>query len=102
MTARRGKRVPQRTCVGCRRTAPQQAFVRVVRTAERMVLVDQEKRTAGRGAYLCPKAACWERALKGRRLANALRTTLSNVEQERLRRIGANFPAPETGQGDDD
>ncbi len=97
MTARRRKRVPQRTCVGCRRTAPQQALVRLVRTAERMVLVDQEERTPGRGAYLCPKTACWERALQGRRLANALRTTLSNADQERLWRIGANFPAPETG-----
>lgn len=101
MTTRRAKRVPQRTCVGCRRTGPQQIFVRLVRTAERMVLVDQEGHTAGRGAYLCPKATCWESALKGRRLANALRTTLSNADQERLRRIGANFPAAETGQHDD-
>lgn len=72
-------------------------FVRLVRTTERMVLVDQEERTAGRGAYLCPKTACWEKALKGKRLANALRTTLSNADHERLQRIGANFPAAETG-----
>jgi predicted RNA-binding protein YlxR (DUF448 family) len=38
---------------------------------------------AGRGAYLHNRRACWELGLKGS-LAQALRTTLTNEDKERL------------------
>lgn len=47
-----------------------------MRTPEGGVHVDERERSPGRGAYLCDRAACWERALveqRGGVLAQALR-----------------------------
>ncbi len=50
-----------------------------MRTPEGGVHVDERERRPGRGAYLCDRAACWERALveqRGGALAQALRAPL--------------------------
>lgn len=101
MATRPAKRTPQRTCVGCRRTADQRDFVRLVRSADGAVAVDREGRAGGRGASLCPNSDCWRAALKGNRLAGALRTTLSSADRERLQRIGESLVDTETGPGND-
>lgn len=80
--AKRGRHVPQRTCVGCRETEAKSNLMRLVRTAEG-VQVDPGGRLAGRGAYVHDRASCWQSALKGP-LARALRTQLTNEEQARL------------------
>jgi uncharacterized protein len=49
---------------------------RLVRT-EDGVMVDASGRLAGRGAYLCDRPECWNRALQSGILERALRTTLS-------------------------
>ncbi|MDA1240728.1 MAG: YlxR family protein, partial [Chloroflexi bacterium] len=75
---------PQRTCVACRRSGDQRSFVRLVRSPEGGVTIDEgRRRAAGRGAYLCPDAACWTRALKGA-LASSLRTTISEADRAAL------------------
>ncbi len=80
------KRVPQRTCVGCRTTSAKRAFARVVRTPEGAVVVDATGKRNGRGAYVCARRPCWEAALTKDRLARALRTTISPADREALRR----------------
>ncbi|MEX0786762.1 MAG: YlxR family protein [Dehalococcoidia bacterium] len=82
----RPKHVPQRTCVGCRTTSAKRDFARIVRTPEGSVEVDVDGRRSGRGAYVCANRSCWEAALKGDRLARALRTTVSAADREALRR----------------
>jgi predicted RNA-binding protein YlxR (DUF448 family) len=76
MSARRAKE-PQRTCVACRRSRDRRELVRLVRTAEGEIDVDERGREPGRGAYLCVERACWDRALAGAALANALRVSPS-------------------------
>jgi predicted RNA-binding protein YlxR (DUF448 family) len=58
-------KVPQRTCVGCRRVLEQAALRRFVRIDGRWV-ADRGPRAAGRGAYLCSRA-CAERVAKNKR-----------------------------------
>jgi uncharacterized protein len=59
-----------RTCVGCGRKAPQPELIRFV--ARDGVLV--ENRTApGRGAYTCPRLACFERAAARRAFNRTLK-----------------------------
>lgn len=93
--ARRGRHVPQRTCVGCRETLAKRAMIRIVRTPDG-VRVDPGGKMPGRGAYLHDRASCWERGLKGA-LASALKTTLSIEEREALQEFIATLPA-ETGE----
>ena len=77
----RPKHVPQRTCVVCRETGAKRALTRVVRTGDGLVEVDPTGRKNGRGAYLCDKQGCWERAVSTPILAKALKT---NLTQESL------------------
>jgi uncharacterized protein len=73
--------------VACRRSLPKRQLVRLVRAGDR-VEVDETARQAGRGAYLCPEPACWEKALKGGQLEKALRGTLSREDRQRLQEQG--------------
>jgi predicted RNA-binding protein YlxR (DUF448 family) len=75
---------PVRTCVGCRQRGGKRELVRVVRTPEGPIAVDQTGRAAGRGAYLHPDQACLQRAARAGSLARALRTSLDPAETARL------------------
>jgi hypothetical protein len=79
------KHIPYRTCVGCREKQPKGRLIRIVRTPEGPVVVDEAGKARGRGAYLCRKPACWEAALKRGSLNRALRTSLQPEEIETLR-----------------
>ena len=81
----RARPVPQRTCVACRTTSAKREFVRLVRTPEGHVEIDPTGKKAGRGAYLCSTAACWELALKKDRLSAALKTRLLPEDAALLR-----------------
>lgn len=71
------KRQPQRTCIGCRQTSTKRTLIRIVRTPEGQVVIDETGKRAGRGAYLCPNRRCWEIALKEKRVGHALKTDLT-------------------------
>jgi hypothetical protein len=79
------KKVPIRTCVVCREKAGKRELFRIVRT-ERGVMVDPTGKLHGRGAYLCERPGCWERARTTDVLNKALRTMLTAEDRERLRR----------------
>jgi predicted RNA-binding protein YlxR (DUF448 family) len=78
-------RQPQRTCIACRDTGEKRGLTRIVRSADGHVSLDSAGRKPGRGAYLCEKPQCWERAL-GRNdgLARALRASVSPDDRAAL------------------
>lgn len=80
----RTRHIPVRTCVVCREKNGKRALVRVVRSDEG-VRVDLSGKLNGRGAYLCERESCWERALTSDILNKALRTTLTAEDRENLR-----------------
>jgi predicted RNA-binding protein YlxR (DUF448 family) len=67
---------PIRTCVGCGRKAPQRKLVRFV-APQGVLERDSEPRRPGRGAYTCPRSACFERAASRRAFARTLRRTVT-------------------------
>ncbi|MET0276267.1 MAG: YlxR family protein [Acidimicrobiia bacterium] len=78
---------PRRTCVGCRRVAPNHELLRV-HCSNGELLVGPG---AGRGAWLCAEhpIECLELTVKRSGLARALRTEVSGGALERLRaRLG--------------
>ena len=83
-SAQRHKNVPMRTCVVCRDKTGKRQLVRVVRSADG-VQVDPSGKLNGRGAYLCERAECWQRAIMSDVLAKALRVTLTAEDRERLK-----------------
>ena len=62
------RKIPMRMCVGCREMKPKKELLRVVRTPENEVLIDPTGKKSGRGAYICPSAACLAKARKQRQL----------------------------------
>jgi len=74
-----------RTCVACRREADKRELVRFVRHADGEVDVDTSGKAPGRGASVCADMACFEAAVARKRLAPALRASLSEEDVERLR-----------------
>lgn len=63
---------PVRMCVGCREHMPKKELIRIVRTPAGEIVADAKGKTSGRGAYICRKAACLQKARKSRALERAL------------------------------
>jgi predicted RNA-binding protein YlxR (DUF448 family) len=98
-TQPKARHIPQRTCVSCRETAAKRGLIRVVRTPEGVVEVDETGKKAGRGAYLCRRWECWQEAIRRERLATALRVKLLEADKDALRAyaeelLKAASPAP--------
>lgn len=92
---KRSKHVPQRTCVGCRETHAKRTLIRIVRTADG-VMIDPTGKKPGRGAYIHASQQCWQRALKGP-LAQTLKVTFSTMDLAELNAFGATLPDEDSG-----
>ncbi len=93
MTSSRKKHVPQRRCVACGRVRDKRELVRIVRTPEGDIRIDERGKMAGRGAYLCRARRCWDKVLgQPKVLARALRTTIGPDALETLAAYAATLP----------
>lgn len=90
----RVKKVPLRKCVGCQEMKAKRELIRVVRTPEGNIELDLTGKRAGRGAYICPNARCFDAAVHARRLAKALQC---NIGQEVLLRVREAIEGRELG-----
>ncbi|MGQ9512310.1 RNase P modulator RnpM [Thermodesulfitimonas sp.] len=87
----RHKRVPLRQCVGCREMKPKKELIRIVRTPDGAILVDQTGKKSGRGAYICASPECINAAIKNKRLQRALERDIPTeiidaIREELMRR----------------
>lgn len=62
------KKIPMRQCLGCREMKPKRELIRIVRSPEGVIALDFKGKAQGRGAYICPNAACLKRVIKARAL----------------------------------
>ena len=70
------KKIPLRQCVGCREMKPKKELIRVVKSPEGEVSLDFKGKKPGRGAYVCPRAACLAKARKAKRIERALEVAI--------------------------
>jgi predicted RNA-binding protein YlxR (DUF448 family) len=98
----RRKHVPQRSCVACRTVRPKRNLVRIVRTLEGAVAVDETSKRSGRGAYLCRQRVCWDTALAQRQLERALKVTLSAEQKVQLQEYAFDLPELLITESEDD
>lgn len=101
---KRRKQVPQRTCLVCRTIRPKRELVRIVRTPEGTVVLDETGKLNGRGGYLCRQRHCWELALRQKKLEKALKTTLTAETEAQLTQYMVGLPQsipPESEDGDE-
>ena len=80
------RRVPERRCTGCGESFPKKELIRIVRSPEGEISLDFKGKKSGRGAYICPKSACFKKARKQGRIAKSLEITISDELYEALER----------------
>ncbi|MBQ9937388.1 MAG: YlxR family protein [Oscillospiraceae bacterium] len=78
------KKIPERSCIGCKEKKPKRELIRIVRTKEGSVEVDFTGRKSGRGAYICNSVDCLNKAKKSRALSRALECEIPSEVYERL------------------
>ncbi len=78
---------PERQCIGCGRRGPQAEFLRLAlddEAAPPWVVVTGPGDPRGRGAYLCRRQACLDRALQRKAFQRAFRTAV-RVDEDEIR-----------------
>ncbi len=78
------KKIPLRKCLGCGEQFPKKDLIRVVKTKEGAIFLDETNRANGRGAYICRSAECLHKALKRKAIQRSLETALSDEVQAEL------------------
>lgn len=78
------KKIPVRRCVGCGEHFPKNTLVRVLRTPESEIVLDLTGKKSGRGAYICKKTACLNKARKSRRIEASLECTIPEEVYDRM------------------
>ena len=81
------KKVPLRSCVITKEQLPKQELLRIVRTPEGEVQVDETGKLNGRGAYIKKDIEVLEKAKKTGLLAKRLECTISDEVYEEIRKI---------------
>ncbi|MBQ3492338.1 MAG: YlxR family protein [Oscillospiraceae bacterium] len=78
------KKIPQRQCMGCRERKAKKELIRVVRGTDGVVSLDFSGKLNGRGAYICPNAACLAKAQKAKSLERSLEVPIPQEVYVRL------------------
>ena len=78
------RKVPVRRCTGCGEHFPKKELIRVLRTPEGDILLDDSGKKSGRGAYICKNASCLKKARKARRLETSLECSIPDGVYDRL------------------
>lgn len=90
MTAKK-KHVPQRTCVACRQVKNKRDLIRVVKTPDDIIVIDETGKLQGRGAYLCRQHSCWQNGLKQGSIGRALKISIDAETVKFLETYAAGF-----------
>ena len=84
------KKIPMRTCVITGEKLPKKELIRVVRTTEGNVIVDDTGKANGRGAYIKLSLETIEKAEKSKILNKKLEVEVpSSIYEELRNKVGA-------------
>ena len=81
------RKIPLRTCVVTKESLPKQELLRIVRTPEKVVKVDETGKLNGRGAYIKKDLAVLEKAMKSKILEKRLECKIEESVYEEIRNI---------------
>jgi len=83
------KKIPMRTCVITKEKLPKKELIRVVRTPEGNIIVDETGKSNGRGAYLKKDKEVINKAKNSKFLNRILETEIpDNIFNELLEVVG--------------
>ncbi len=77
-------KIPMRRCVGCGEMFAKSTLIRVLKTSDGFC-IDGTMKKNGRGAYICPKRECFDKAISKRRLEQSFKCALPQEIKVQLR-----------------
>ena len=81
------KKIPQRTCIGCKEKKEKRELIRIVKDKEGNITLDRTGRSNGRGAYICDNIKCLEKAIKTKALARTFEMEIEETVYNELRGV---------------
>lgn len=81
------KKIPQRTCIGCKTKKDKKDLIRIVKDKEENIFIDRTGKANGRGAYICDDITCLEKAIKSKALQRNFEIEITNELYEKLRGV---------------
>ena len=78
------RKQPIRRCTGCGEHFPKNSLIRIVRTPESEIVLDETGKKSGRGAYICKSLSCFKKARKAKRIETSLECSIPEVVYDRL------------------
>ena len=81
------KKIPMRSCVVTGEKLPKKELIRVVRTPEGNVIIDESGKANGRGAYLKKSIEAFEKAEKSKILNRKLEVEVPNSIYDELKEL---------------
>lgn len=80
-----GNNIPLRKCLGCDEMIGKKGLLRVVKSKEGEISIDETGKKNGRGAYICRDMECFNKAHKKHSLERSLKCSISEEIYEKLR-----------------
>lgn len=80
-----GKNEPLRKCLGCDEMLGKKGLLRVVRSKDGTISIDETGKKSGRGAYICRDMECFLKAQKRKSLERSLKCEISPEVYEQLK-----------------
>lgn len=81
------KKIPLRTCVITKEQLPKKELLRIVRTKEGNVIVDETGKINGRGAYIKKDINVLDKAIKSKILEKKLECEIEDSVYEQIKAI---------------
>lgn len=81
------KKIPMRKCVATMESLPKKELIRIVRTPEGTVEIDETGKKNGRGAYLKRSVEAVEIAIKKKSLARSLECDIPESIYDKLKEL---------------
>ena len=81
------RKIPLRTCVVTKESLPKKELLRIVRTPEKEIKIDETGKCNGRGAYIKKDLDVLEQARKSKILEKRLECKIEDSVYEEIRKI---------------
>lgn len=83
----KARKIPLRTCVVTKEKLPKQELLRIVRTPEGNVMIDESGKMNGRGAYIKRDVQVLEQARKKKVLERHLECSIDDSVYEEIKNV---------------
>ena len=81
------KKQPERRCVACNEKKEKRELLRIVKTPENKIEVDLTGKKNGRGAYICKKEECLNKAINTGKLEKVFERKIENEIYDNIRGV---------------